>query len=109
MGSEEVEHLELPLSEFCVVCIVDALPSTESHPHTEKHKKEETEEMILRKTERNRKRRLQAIKRREKHKVLVWQLSVDVDCVLHCSAQAETVHKLLHKQTTKKPEEDKVS
>lgn len=36
---------------------------------SEKLPKEETEEMLLKKTERNRKRRMQAIKRREKHKV----------------------------------------
>ena len=35
----------------------------------EKVLKEETEEMLLKKAERNRKRRIQAIKRREKHKV----------------------------------------
>ena len=35
----------------------------------EKVPKEETEEVLLKKTERNRKRRMQAIKRREKHKV----------------------------------------
>ena len=36
---------------------------------SEKVPKEETEEMLLKKTERNRKRRMQAIKRREIHKV----------------------------------------
>ena len=33
---------------------------------------EETQDMLLKKTERNRKRRLQAIKRREKHKVIIF-------------------------------------
>ena len=68
--------------------------------------KEMTEEMILKKTEKNRKRRQAAQRRKEKRKVRVqycWWLC----CGLTCS-QAETVRKLLEKQSKKK-EEGKVS
>ncbi|XP_003384124.2 PREDICTED: INO80 complex subunit B-like isoform X1 [Amphimedon queenslandica] len=69
LGSKEEELLELPLMKM-------------------KSDEIESEEMLLKKTERNKKRRLQAIKRREKHK-------------------ADTVQKLLQKQSTKKKDDDK--
>ena len=55
--TREKDHVEMFVTSSCFFFVLEKIP------------KEETEEMLLKKTERNRKRRMQAIKRREKHKV----------------------------------------
>ena len=54
---------------------------------SEARKVEESEEMILKKTERNRKRRIQAIKRREKHKVSIESNLSNLQIIHHAGVK----------------------